>query len=105
MSPRIKPTTTYTPRTKLSTTYSKPRDNSWVQYFTADNTTIMADTTLYTADVTILSAWGKLTTSYTTPRYWKYLEDLLGNNIFDLVWNQVQWISGKRTNKIDTFYT
>ena len=101
--PRIKPTTSFTPRTKPSTQYDRPREReeSPVSF---DSVQITFDSDVYTWDMTFEDLW-PLTSIYSTPRYWKYVEDIQGNNVLDLSWEQVLWISGNRTNKIDTFYT
>ena len=96
--PRTKPTTTYTPRTQPSTEYSTSR---WLSYLVQE-----------TFWKLLLESWegailleSAINTSYSTPRYWLFVEDMTWANVFDLSWESVQWISGNRTNKIDTFYT
>lgn len=88
----------YIPRTKLSTEY-----NTWrtVVRLSWDQATFTWNSTLLTWDET--SQWSL--TDYSTPRYALYVEDLTLQNVFDLWWNEVLWISGSRTNKIDTIYT
>lgn len=101
--PRPTINTVFTPRTKPSTVYTKPRDReeSPVSF---DSVDITFDSTQYTWDMTFEGLW-PITSIFESPRYWKFLEDLNGNNVVDLLWNQVQWITGGRTNKIDTFWS
>lgn len=96
--PRIKPTTTFTPRVKPTNEYTRPR---WEICITWDQVTTTWDSETRTWDE---MCW-VLQTQYSTPRYWLFVEDLTWANVFDLAWESVQWISGNRTNKIDTIYT
>lgn len=99
---RTKPTTTFTPRTKPTTQYERPRDReeSPVSF---DSVQITFDSIDYTWDMTFEDLW-PLTSIYSTPRKGKFVEDLTGQNVLDLSWEQVLWISGNLVNKIDTIY-
>lgn len=100
--PRTKPVTTFTARVKPSTTYERPRENmlSPISF----DSTITFDSSNYTWDM--ISEWsGVLSSVYTTPRYAMYLRDITQQNVLDLSWEQVLWISGRRENKIVTIYT
>ena len=101
--PRVKPTTTFTPRSKPTTQYTKPRDReeSPVSF---DSVQITFDSTEYTWDRIFEDLW-PLTSIYSTPRYDKFVEDVTGANVLDLSWEQVLWISGARENRIVTIYT
>ncbi len=94
--------TVFTPRVKPSTTYTVPRDTN-TEPFTFDSNDFTFDNDLFTWDMTLVTPW-PIITSYSTPRYGSYIEDLLSHNISDLLEEQVQWLSGNRTNKIDTFW-
>ena len=97
MRPTI--TTVFTPRVKPTTDYTRPREAS---IFTCDTIEFTCDTTSFTCDKTLFA---NISTSFSRPRYAKYVEDITGSNILDLSWELVQWISGNDTNKIDTVYT
>lgn len=101
--PRVKPTTTFTPRSKPTTQYTKPRDReeSPVSF---DSVEWSFDSTEYTFDMIFEDLW-PITSIYTTPRKAMYVRDVMEKNIFDLSWEQVLWISGSRDNKIVTIYT
>ena len=103
MSPRIKPTTILTGRTKPTTSFTKPRDRE-EHPVSFDSVEITFDSTLYTWDMTFEDLW-PLTTAYNTPRYAKYIKDMSGQFVFDLSWEQVLWITGRPENKIITNYT
>lgn len=97
---RIKPITVFTPRSKPTTTYTKPRDRE--EYpVSFDSVEITFDSTGYTWDMIFEDLW-PITSVFDTPRYWKYVKDLTWASIFDLLGEQVQWISGGRTNKVGT---
>lgn len=96
-------TTTFTPRVKPTTEYTRPREWGWTP-FTCDTTLFTCDTTSFTCDKT--STWNMaIDTAYTRPRYASYVEDVTWANVLDLSWELVQWISGNQVNKIDTVYT
>lgn len=101
--PRIIPITVFTGRTKPNTEYTKPRDRT-ESPVSFDSVQITFDSDVYTWDAIFQDLW-PLTTSYNTPRYAKYVEDLTGINVLDLSWEQVLWVSWNRVNKIDTVFT
>lgn len=100
--PRNKPTTTFTPRVKPTTQYEKPRDReeSPVSF---DSVEITFDSTQYTWDMIFEDLW-PITSIFSTPRKDKFVEDTTGQNVLDLLWEQVLWISGNLVNKIDTIW-
>lgn len=93
--PRSIPTTTWTERTSPTTNWSS-RDISDIVWDAADFSWIETD---YTWD------WTLNTTYRDTPRYESYLEDLTKDNVDDLTWDPVIWISGLNANKIDTTWS
>lgn len=100
--PRVKPTTEWTPRTKITTEYTKPRDRSNVPV-SFDSVEITFDSTDYTWDMMSEDLW-PINTLFTTPRMWYSVTDLSMNFVFDLMENQVQSLAGswKKTNNIIT---
>ena len=96
--PRTIITTTFTGRTKPTTTLTSIRWDK-IGYLL-----------LETWFKLLLEDWGwilledSINNVFSTPRYAKYLEDLIWNNVFDLTWNTVTWISGSNVNKLDTFW-
>jgi hypothetical protein len=98
--PRIKPTTVFTPRTKPTTEYTKPRDRS--EYpVSFDSVEITFDSTVYTWDLTFENLW-PLTTIYTTPRKIALLEL---ENWLDFVlesWEVILLEWGAKKNIINT---
>ena len=95
-------TTSWTPRTVPTTEYTTPRDRS-MSPVSFDSVEWSFDSTEISFDMTFRDLW-PLTTAFSTPRYWQYVEDIVGNNVLDLLWEQVQWLTGGRTNKLDTFW-
>lgn len=49
--------------------------------------------------------WNVISTEFNTPRYSTFIEDINGNNLEDINWVPLEWISWNRVNKIDTVYT
>jgi len=75
---RIKPTTTYTRRTPISTSYTT---RNALDYLIQEAL----------GKILLESWWGilleaSLNTKWNTPRYAKYVEDIGKNNILDLSW-------------------
>ena len=101
--PRPKITTTFTGRVKPTTNYKKPR-NRTESPVSFDSVEITFDSTQYTWDMTFEDL-GILETLYKTPRSGLFLRDINQENVFDLSWEQVLWISGRRENRIITKYT
>lgn len=89
--PRNKPSTTWGDRT--------PPTTSW----TTDILDLIWDTAIFTWDETELT-WDQTSgfTAWMNTRYAFYVEDLTKTNVVDLTWEEVLWISGQETNKIDT---
>lgn len=100
--PRVKPNTTFTPRVKPSTEYTKPRDRE--EYpVSFDSVEITFDSTEYTWDMIFEDLW-PITSIFATPRKGFYVRGLTWENVFDLSWEQVLWIWGSKSNKIVTIY-
>lgn len=98
---RTKITTTFTWRTKPTTTLNRPRDCITTP-FSFDSTQFTFDSTAWTWDKTITTKEWCVETSFSRPRYSRYLQDLDRDLVFDLSWSQVLWISWNKINKIDT---
>ena len=100
--PRTPINTTFTPRVKPTTQYEKPRDRE-ESPISFDSVEITFDSTEYTWDRTFEDLW-PLTSIFSTPRYDMYIRDIMEQDVLDLSWEQVLWISGARENKIVTIY-
>lgn len=103
--PRIKPTTTFTPRNKPSTQYTKPRERE--EYpVSFDSVEITFDSTDYTWDM-IFEDLGPLVTVYSTPRKWYMIQDLTLEFVVDLSWEQVLSLQGtwNQSDVINTKWT
>ena len=101
--PRPIITTSFTPRVKPVTQYSRPRQGGLMN-LTCDTTLYTCDTILITCDATQI--WMPLIdTLFSRPRYAAYVQDLTWSNVVDLSWELVEWISGTQVNKINTIYT
>lgn len=96
---RIKPTSSFTPRTKPTSSFVSTRA---FRYITWDTEEILFDSTGETFDTTYI--WW-LVSSFISNRYALYVEDLTWDNVDDLTWEQVTWISWTEVNTIDTFWT
>lgn len=100
---RIKPTTTFTPRVKPTTDYTRPRN--WdLMSLTCDSTHFTCDTTLVTCDATM--AWEPLIdTVYNRPRFAINLQAETWINLMFESWQDIwsEWRNEKQT--IQTVYT
>lgn len=101
---RNKPTTTYTPRVKPNTEYSKRSPLQSDLWYLITQLWILNTNNW---DRILFHTWNfsEAPTVYSRPRYSSYVEDITWTNVFDLSWELVQWISGNQVNKIDTVYT
>jgi len=89
-------TTTFTPRTKPTTVFEISR--AWIDYLLQES---LGKLLLESWDWALLLE-ESINTKWQDPRYNLYVEDLIWANVEDLTWDLVTWVSGTRTNEIDT---
>ena len=96
--PRTKPTTSWSERTWVITSWVSWRVKSFITW---DASNFTWNETNYTWD----TSYSWITTDWDASRYDTYIENINWINVFDINENQVLWISGIATNKIDTVWS